>query len=204
LDRGVMALIEDIKKHWVTATLYLAFSLFFVVACLVSANTYSAIAQAQLDISLQSPHYDAEIVRKGHLNVSFSVQLHNPSRYTLHVYTLSWYAKLENSSSPDERVIPVAEDYIGPSQFLEIPAKTTQNYTLWFEVSDPAKLAKLYGFVNYSHGLGQNYTIETLPFVHDFSIMLMIGEFQHEYLREGYLNSLVTVDLTYSSTEALA
>jgi hypothetical protein len=199
-----MALIENLKKHWVTATLYLVFSLFFVVACLVSANTYSAIAQAQQDISLQNPHYDAEIVRKGHLNISFNVQLHNPSRYTLHVYTLSWYAKLENSSNPDEKVIPVAEDYVGPSQYLEVPAKTTQNYTLWSEVSDPATLAKLYGFVNYSQGLGQSYTLETLPYTHDFSIMLIIGEFEHEYLREGYLNALVTVNLTYSSEEALA
>jgi hypothetical protein len=199
-----MAIVEKAKKHWVTATLYLVFSLFFVVACLVSANTYSAIAQAQQDISLKNPVYDAEIVRKGHLNVSFNVQLYNPSRYTLHVYSLSWYAKLENSSSTDERVIPVAEDYVGPSQYLEIFAKTTKNYTLWFEVSDSTTLAKLYGFVNYSQGLGQSYTLETLPFVHDFSIMLIIGEFQHEYLREVYLNSLVTVSLTYSSAEAPA
>lgn len=199
-----MAIIERAKKHWVTTTLYLAFSLFFVVACLVSANTYSSIAQAQNDISLLNPSYDAEIVRKGHLNISFNVQLYNPSRYTLHVYTLSWYAKLENSSNPDERVIPVAENYVGPGQYLEIPAKTTKNYTLWSEVSDPATLAKLSGFVNYSQGLGQSYTLDTLPYTHNFSIMLMIGEFQHEYLREGYLNSLVTVNLTYSSQEALA
>jgi len=200
----MMAIIERVKKQWVTATLYLVFSLFFVVACMVSANTYSAIAEAQRDISLQNPGFDAEIVRKGHLNVSFNVQLNNPSRYTLHVYTLSWYAKLENSSSPDEKVIPVGEDYFGPTQYLEIPAKTTLNYTLWFEVDDPATLAKLFGFINYSHALGQSYTLETLPYTHDFSIMLIIGEFEHEYVREGYLNELVTINLTYSSEEALA
>ena len=199
-----MEIIRKAKKHWVTVTLYLVFSLFFVGACLVSANTYSAIAQAQRDISLQNPEFDAEIVQKGHLNVSFNVQLYNPSRYTLHVYTLSWYAKLENASSPDERVIPVGEDYVGPTQYLKVPARTTLNYTLWYEVSDPATLAKLFGFVNYSQGLGQSYTLETLPYIHDFSIMLIIGEFEHEYLREGYLNDLVTVDLTYSSEEALA
>lgn len=197
-----MAFIERAKKHWVTGTLYLVFSLFFVVACLVSANTYSAIAQAQQDITLLNPSYGAEIVRKGHMNVSFNVQLHNPSRYILHVYTLSWYAKLENASSPDEKVIPVGEDYIGPSRYLEVPARTTLNYTLWTEVSDPTTLARLFGFINYSQGLGQTYTLETLPYVHDFSIMLIIGEFDHEYLRERYLNELVTVDLTYSSAEA--
>lgn len=199
-----MAIIEKAKKHWVTATLYLVFSLFFVVACLVSANTYSAIAQAQRDISLLNPGFDAEIVRKGHLNISFNVQLYNPSRYTLHVYTLSWYAKLENASSLDETVIPVGEDYVGPTQYLEVPAKTTLNYTLWFEMDDPATLAKLFGFINYSQGLGQSYTLETLPYMHHFSIMLIIGEFEHEYLREAYLNNLVTVNLTYSSEEALA
>lgn len=199
-----MAIIERAKKHWVTATLYLVFSLFFVVACLVSANTYSAIAQAQRDISLLNPGFDADIVQKGHLNVSFNVQLYNPSRYTLHVYTLSWYAKLENASSLDAKVIPVGEDYVGPTQYLEVPARTTLNYTLWFEVDDPATLSKLFGFINYSQGLGQSYTLETLPYMHDFSIMLMIGEFEHEYLREAYLNNLVTVNLTYSSEEALA
>jgi len=199
-----MEIIRKAKKHWVTVTLYLVFSLFFVGACLVSANTYSAIAQAQRDISLQNPEFDAEIVQKGHLNVSFNVQLYNPSRYTLHVYTLSWYAKLENASSPDAPVIPVGEDYVGPTQYLKVPAKTTLNYTLWYEVSDPATLAKLFGFVNYSQGLGQSYTLETLPYIHDFSIMLMIGEFEHEYVREGYLNELVTINLTYSSDEAPA
>lgn len=199
-----MEIIQKAKKHWVTVTLYLVFSLFFVGACLVSANTYSAIAQAQRDISLQNPEFDAEIVQKGHLNVSFNVQLYNPSRYTLHVYTLSWYAKLVNASNTDAPVIPVGEDYVGPTQYLKVPAKTTLNYTLWYEVSDPATLAKLFGFVNYSQGLGQSYTLETLPYIHDFSIMLTIGEFEHEYLREGYLNDLVTVNLTYSSEEALA
>jgi hypothetical protein len=120
------------------------------------------------------------------------------------VYTLSWYAKLENASNPDEKVIPVGEDYVGPTQYLEVPARTTLNYTLWFEVDDPATLSKLFGFINYSQGLGQSYTLETLPYMHDFSIMLMIGEFEHEYLREAYLNNLVTVNLTYSSEEALA
>jgi hypothetical protein len=71
-------------------------------------------------------------------------------------------------------------------------------------VDDHATLSKLFGFINYSQGLGQSYTLETLPYMHDFSIMLMIGEFEHEYLREGYLNNLVTVSLTYSSEEALA
>jgi hypothetical protein len=199
-----MKIIQKAKKYWVAATLYLLFSLFFVGACLISANTYGAIAQAQRDISLQNPDFNAEIVRKGHLNISFDVQLYNPSRYTLHVYTMSWYANLENSSSHEEPVIPVGEDYVGPTQYLEIPAKTTLNYTLWNEVSDSATLAKLSGFVNYSRGLGENYTLETLPYVHKFSIMLIIGEFQHEYLREGYLNDLVTVSLTYSSEEELA
>jgi hypothetical protein len=199
-----MAIIERAKKHWVTATLYLVFSLFFVVACMVSANTYSAIAQAQRDISLLNPGFDAEIVAKGHLNVSFHVQLYNPSRYTLHLFTLSWYATIENVSGTGSTVIPVGEDYVGPGQYLEIPAKTTLNYTLWSVVSDPARLASLFGFINYSRGLGQSYTLETLPYVHNFSILMIIGEFEHEYVREGYLNNLVTVSLTYSSEEALA
>ncbi|MGQ9587230.1 MAG: hypothetical protein ACUVT7_02455 [Thermoplasmata archaeon] len=198
-----MSIVEKVKEHWVTGTLYVLFSLFFLWACLVSANTYGAIAQAQRDVCLQNADFDAEIVTKGHLNISFAVQLNNPSRYELHVYALSWYAKLENLSSQNSQVIPVGEKYVGPTQYLEVPAKTTVNYSMWSIVSDPETLSKLFGFINYSKGLGEDYTLETLPYVHDFSIMLMIGSFEHEYLREGYLNDLVTVRLTYSSETGL-
>ena len=201
---GEMSILRKIKKHWVTVTMYVVLSLFFTGACIVSTNTYGAIAQAQRDIALQSPQYDAEIVQHGNLNISFSIQLVNPSRYTLHVYTLSWYSTLVNSSNPTDRVIPVGEDYIGPTKYLEVPSRTTFNLTFWTIVSDPAIMAKLFGFVNYSKGLGQNYTLETLPYIHEFSIMLFMGEFEHEYDREGYLNDLVTVELTYSSTEGAA
>jgi hypothetical protein len=197
-----MAIITKARKHWVTVTLYVVFSLFFLGACFVSANTYSAIAQAQRDIALESPQFDAEIVQHGHLNISFSVQLHNPSRYTLHISTLSWYTTLVNSSNPDERIIPLGEDYVGPTRYLEVPAKSTVNYTFWAIVSDPVTLSKLFGFANYSNGLGQSYNLETLPYTHEFTVMLYIGEFDHDYDREAYLNNLVTVILAYSSEEA--
>jgi len=198
-----MAIWERVKEHWITVTMYLVFSLFFLSACLVSVNTYGAIAQAQRDISLENPVIGADIVPHGDVNISFSVQLHNPSRYTLHVFTLSWYAKLVNASSTNDRVIPVGEDYSGPTHYLEVPAKTTIDYTFWTVVSDPAILEKLNGFINYSKGLGTDYTLETLPYEHSFSVILMIGEFDHDYVREGYLNSLVTVELGYSSVEGI-
>ena len=196
-----MSILEKAKKHWVTVTLYIVLSLFFLGACLVSMNTYGAIAEAQQDIRLQNPYYDAEIVQHGNLNVSFSVEVANPSRYTLHIYTLSWYATLVNSSSTTDRITSIGEDYVGPTKYFEIPAKTTVNLTYWSIVSDPTVFSKLFGFINYSAGLGQSYTLETLPYTHVFSVMAFIGEFEHEYTREGYLNDLVTVMLTYSSTE---
>ena len=198
-----MSILKKVKRHWVTVTMYIVLSLFFTGACIVSANTYGAIAQAQRDVVLQNPQHDAEIVQHGNLNVSFSIQLVNPSRYTLHIYTLSWYSTLVNSSSPTDRAIQVGEDYVGPTQYLEVPAKTTFNFTFWSIVSDPVILAKLVGFINYSKGLGQTYTLETLSYTHEFSIMLFIGEFEHEYIRERYLNELVTVRLGYSSEEGM-
>ncbi len=196
-----MSILEMVRGHWVTVTLYVVMSLFFLGACLVSMNTYGAIAQAQHDIRLENPHYDAEIVRHGHLNISFSVQLVNPSRYTLHVNTFSWYASISNSSSPTDRVIPVAEEYVGPTQYVEIEPKTTLNLTYWTIVSDPALLSKLFGFINYSLGQVESYTLETLPYVHEFTASMVIGEFEHDYVRERYLNFLVTAELRYSSTE---
>ncbi|MCU0852999.1 MAG: hypothetical protein MUC90_07110 [Thermoplasmata archaeon] len=198
-----MAIFERVKKHWITVGMYIVFSLFFLSACIVSANTYGGVAQAQRDIVLESPVESADIVPHGDVNVSFSIQLHNPSRYTLHVYTLSWYAKLVNASSTSDRVIPVGEDYSGPTHYLEVPARTTLTYTFWNVVSDPETMEKLNGFINYSKSLGTDYTLETLPYEHSFSIIAMIGDFQHDYVREGYLNDLVTVELGYSTQEGI-
>lgn len=199
-----MAIIEKIKRHWIAVTAYVVFSLFFLAACLVSVNTYGAIAQAQRDIVLEDPFPSADNIPHGDVNVSFSIQLHNPSRYTLHIFTLSWYARLVNASSEDDRLIKVGEEYSGPTHNLVVSAKTTINYTFWSVVSDPVILEKLNGFINYSKGLGIDYTLETLPYEHSFSVTLMVGEFEHDYVREGYLNDLVTVELRYSSLEGIA
>jgi hypothetical protein len=199
-----MAILERVKKHWVTVALYLALSLFFLSACFVSANTYGAIAQAQRDIALQNPEHRAEIVQHGNLNISFSIQLHNPSRFTLHINWLSWSAALMNTSSSDNRRISLGENYFGPTRYLEVPARATVNYTFWSKISDPGVLAKLSGYVNYANGLGGNYTLETLPYDQTFLVMLFIGEFEHESLRDAYLNELVTVSLSYSSAEGVA
>jgi len=199
-----MGLIEKIKRHWVSATLYLVLSLFFLGACLVSTNTYGGVAQAQRDIALRNPHYEAQATIDGGVNISFSVQLYNPSRFTLHIYTLAWYAALTNMSSTSERTIPLGEDYVGPTKYAEVPAKSTANYSFWAVVDDPAKIGKLTGFINYMRGLGDNYTLETLPYDHQFATIMYIGGFNHDYLRERYLNDLVTVSLEYSSPEMVA
>lgn len=198
-----MAILERVKKHWMTVGMYLAFSLFFLSACIVSVNTYGGVAEAQRNIILENPVELADNVPHGDVNVSFSIQLHNPSRFTLHVYTLSWYAKLVNASSASDSVIPVGEEYSGPTHYLEVPAKTTITYTFWNVVSDPEVLEKLNGFINYSKSLGTEYTLETLPYEHSFSVIMMIGEFQHDYVREGYLNDLVTMQLGYSTQEGI-
>jgi len=194
-----MAILEKSRRHWVTVTMYVAFSLFFLGACIVSAATYGSIGRAQQDVELLNPEYGARQVPHGAINISFSVQIHNPSRYTLHVNALSWYATLVNSSSPDERIIPLGDEYIGPTRLLEVPAKGTTNFSFGAVVSDPSTLAKLYGYLAYETSLGANYTITTLPYTHSFSIVLLIGEFEHDYLRERYLNDLVTIRLSYSN-----
>jgi hypothetical protein len=182
--------------------MYVVFSLFFLGACLVSMSTYGGVAQAQRDIALKGPHYDAVATEDGGVNISFTVQLYNPSRYSLHVYTLAWYTALVNMSSTTERNIPLGEDYVGPTQYAVVAPKTTVNYSFWAVVSDASKLAKLNGFINFMHIQGENYTLETLPYHHQFSTTMFLGEFQHEYLRERYLNDLVTVRLDYSSEGA--
>jgi len=194
-----MAKMKGVGEHWVTAILYALFSVFFLVFSVVSASTYSAVVKTQRDVELVGPSHSVSILPNGSLELGFSVQLSNPSRYILHTQTMSWYVTLENGSTGPDSVIPLGSTYSGPTSGLRVLAKSEKNFSFSSLVSDPAVIAKLNGFINYSASSGNMYTLTTLPYIYQFAFIGTIGEFKNDYLREDYLNELVTVEVTYSS-----
>jgi len=194
-----MPLMKSIKEHWVTVVLYALFSVFFLVCSVVSAGTYSAVVRTQRNVELINPTSGVSILPNGSLELDFSIELSNPSRYVLHTQTISWYATLENGTTGPNMIITLGTAYTGPTTGLRVPPKSEKNFSFSSVVSDPAIIARLNGFINYSAASGHTYTLTTLPYNHQFSFIGTIGEFKNDYLREDYLNKLVTVEVTYSS-----
>ena len=194
-----MALMRTAREHWVTVVLYLLFSVFFLVCSVISAGTYSAVVKTQRDVDLEHPSHSVSILPNGSLELDFSIELSNPSRYELHSQSMSWYATLENGTTGPGRIITLGTAYSGPTSGLRVLPKSEKNFTFSSVVSDPAVIAKLNGYINYSAASGHTYTLTTLPYIYDFSFIGTIGEFKNDYLREDYLNQLVTVEVTYSS-----
>jgi len=197
-----MSLREKAKKHRVSIVLYIAFCLFFLISSMVSVNTYSAVVKAQKDIVLQNPHATVSILPDWSMKFTFSIELKNPSRYVLHAEFVSWAVKLENQSSQTEMVISLATDYSGPTAGVRALDHSVKNFSYTAVVSNPATIAKLNGFIAYSSAQGEQYTLTTLPYSNNFDVMMTIGEFKNDYLREAYLNQLVTIELSYPEESA--
>ena len=66
-------------------------------------------------------------------------------------------------------------------------------------VSDRGVISKILGFINFSRSQGVDYTLESVPYLHEFALIATLDDYKHDYLREIYLNDLVTVELTYAS-----
>jgi hypothetical protein len=190
--------MKSMKEHWVTVVLYALFSVFFLVCSVVSAGTYSAVVRTQRDVVLIHPTSSVSILPNGSLELDFSIELSNPSRYVLHTQTMSWYATLENGTT-GSGIITLGTAYTGPTSWQRVLPRSESNFSFSSVVSDPAIIASLNGYINYSAASGRTYTITTLPYNHQFSFIGTIGEFKNDYLREDYLNELVTVEVTYSS-----
>ena len=194
-----MTLAKSIRQHWMVAILYALFSVFFLVCSVISAGTYSAVVKTQRDVTLIHPARNVSVLPNGSLEVTFSIELANPSRYVLHTQTMSWYAQLENDTTGLDRIIILGSAYAGPTSGLRVLPESVKNFSFSSVVSDHAVIAKLNGYVNYSAAQGRSYNLTTLPYVFLFDFIGTIGEFKNDYLREDYLNDLVTVEVAYPS-----
>lgn len=198
-----MTLLRWMRGHWFATALYVTFSLFFLVACLVSTHTYISVVNAQEDIRLADPVTGASLLSNGTLLVSFSVDILNPSKYEINLYSVNWEVTVANGTSGPGWLIPVTSRYLGSGASPVLPAKTPSTISFSAYVADPVILSKLRGYANYSSGEGHTLTLETLPYDHKFTATGWLGTFEHEYLREFYLNDLVRASLEYRTEEAL-
>jgi hypothetical protein len=194
---------DDLKKRWFTVTLCVAFSLFFLISGIISSMTYSFVVSVQREDKLENPLFSASLLSNGSLRITFNITLSNPSRYILHLSTVAWSVMVHNSSGGSNRTIPIDTAYAGPTAYITVPAKDERVFGYDIVVSDPETLADLMGYVNYSAQTGHSYTLETIPYYHQFEASAWIGEFGHNYLRESYLNDIVTIDLTYNSVSGV-
>ncbi len=194
-----MSLVRSVRKHWFSVLMYVLFSAFFLVASLVSTATYVSVIDAKDNIGLSDPTEDVSLLPNGTLLVTFSVGITNPSSYDIALYSVNWEVTVANGTSGPGWLIPVAGEYWGTGVSPVIDAKTVKTLDFSYHVSDPDMLSRLKGYVNYSNSHGASLTLETVPYGHRFSANGWLGDFEHEYLREFYLNDLVRVSLDYDS-----
>ena len=198
---------EMAKKKWpggkrLVFVLSLAFSLMFLAFSLVSAVTFSRVSLAQQQIDLVGPERIAELQPNGTLWIGFRVRVANPTDFTVRISSISWYSQVDNGSG-DPRVIPLASNFTSGNLGLTVPSNGGGNLSFGWYITGET-LAKLKGYVNFSNSHGHDYTLETIPYEHSFEFIGTLDDFKHEYLRENYLNGLVTIELvyTYSAEEA--
>jgi hypothetical protein len=187
-------------KNWfgvnrVAFVLTVAFSVLFLSYSVVSAVTYSKVTLAQQQIALEDPQRIAEVQPNGTLFIGFTVRIANPSGYDIRVSSMNWYSLIRNGTG--NNVISLASNYTAENVGLTIPAGAVTNISLGWYLSDE-DLAEVKGFINHSASLGLVYTLLTVPYAHSFEFTGWLDNFKHDYLRENYLNGLVTVDLTYT------
>lgn len=184
-------------KNWfginrTVLVLVLAFSLVFLAFSVISAVSYSKVNLAQQDIVIENQERIAELMPNGTLFVGFKAQISNPSGYVIHVTSLNWYSEVRNGSA----AIIVSENYTAENAGIIFEKESNRTFMFGWYVTGKV-LERLQGFINYSAAHGVDYTLADIPYAHSFEFRGYLDDFQHDYLRENYLNGLVSIDLTY-------
>jgi hypothetical protein len=197
-----MSVMKDLRNRWFVTMLSAAAGLFFAGALALSTLTYVSVMEAREGVELRNAVESAELLSNGSLKVSLSIELVNPSPHCLRINSISWSVRIDNTTAAP-LFIPVTTAYTGASAGIVVDAN--DGMTLGFEgfVSDPERLAAIRGFANYSAGSDDDYTIEILPYLHDFRVVAWIDNFDHDYqyYRELYLNDMVRIERSYYGGE---
>lgn len=197
-----MSISKEFRSRWFFSSLYLITALFFVAALLFSALNYVRVMNARENIILTGAAESATVLENGTLVVGLSIEVRNPSSMSLSVATLSWTVQVSTSGTS---FIAVANAYKGPTEQLIVGKDETKTIDYTAYVTDPRTLEKIEEFINASASEGKQYTLETVPYIHDFRLAGWLGDFRHDYPYSGetYLNDMVEVDRQYYKGEYL-
>ncbi len=200
-----MGVVSDLRKRWFVSALTVGAALFFTGALVYSTLTYADVMEARQGVELRGVVEGAEELDNGSLMVSLSIDVYNPSDKVLAVHSLSWAVRVDNTTNDVPSFLFVASAYNSSSEGLVFPAESTTTVSYSAVVPAGATLQRLLDFIAYSAGQGEDYTLSTMPFVHDFRMTAYTGGFDHDYqyYRELYLNDLVRIERTYYGGEYL-
>lgn len=200
-----MGVISDLKKRWFVTGLTVASSIFFTGALIFSSLTYTDVMEARQGVELRNAVEGAEELENGTLMVSLSIEVYNPSNKDLMVHSLSWAVRVDNSTDDMPSFLFVASAYNSSSEGLVFPGESTSAVSYRAVVPEGSTLQRLRDFIAYSASNGEDYTLSTMPFVHDFRMVAFTGGFDHDYqyYKELYLNDIVRIERTYYGGEYL-
>ncbi len=197
-----MGVIGDLRKRWFVTAMCSAGGLFFLVALIVSSLAYVNVMEARQGVELRGAVESAELLSNGSLKVGLSIEIVNPSSYPLMMSSVSWSVRIDNTTE-SPTFIPVTTAYTGANAGIMVESEGAAVLVYEGVVSDPGRIAAIRGFLNYSLAEGEEYTIETIPYLHDFRVVAYIGDLDHDYQysRELYLNDMVRIERSYYGGE---
>lgn len=195
-----MGILGEFRKRWFVTSLCTLSALIFLSALLISSVNYVRVIDAREVIVLAAAQEEAVELPNGSLLLGISIEFRNPSAFDLALSSVSWAVSLDISDLGGSPFLPLANVYKGATESLQIGSGETEVFEYEFVVSDAAQLSKISEFIDYSAGQGDDYTLETAPYSHDFRVTAWIGDFRHDYQYSGelYLNDMVKLERSYS------
>ena len=194
-----MGVLSDFRKHWFVTGLCIFSVLVFVVAIVLSSATYIRVIDAREIIVLADAQERAEENTNGSILVGLTIVLKNPSAFDLDINLVSWSVALNISGLGGSSLLPLANQYKSATETLWVGAGETETFEFEAIVSDPARLSEIMDYLEQWAGQGEDYTLETAPYTHDFRLTAWIGDFRHDYEYSGelYLNDMVKLERRY-------
>lgn len=177
----------------------------FIGALGWSALNYVNVIDARENIALSDADESAELLDNGTLEIGFSINVRNPSNYKLMVASVSWSVKLDVSELGEAQFLPLGNAYKGTTDVLVVSVSEVKPFDYVAYISNPATLATMQDLLDYYADQGEDYTLETLPYLHDFRVTAWLDDFRHDYQYSGelYLNEMVRITLGYYEGEYL-
>lgn len=194
-----MTMREELRERWFASFLSIAAGLIFTSALVFSASTYVSVMDARQGTTLEDAVETVEVLPNGTLRISLSIAMENPSRLDINVQSISWSVKVDNSTSSETTYIPLISVYGVPEMYSVIGAHETVTFEFSRTVNDQESLDRLEGFIDHWEDQGEDYTLESIRYLHDFRVVGWIEDFDHDYTYWGetYLNDMVKIDEKY-------